>query len=65
MKTWQIKILNQLREDGYIRDVIPLPKYNKKPTHGSCCTCQECWYSNDECVCESNRLVNIILNAEE
>jgi hypothetical protein len=23
----------------------------KKPTHGSCCTCQKCGYSHDDCTC--------------
>ena len=26
----------------------------RKPTHGSCCTCQTCGYDYDDCYCESN-----------
>ena len=62
MKDWQIKILNKLKEEGYTKDIIPISRSNKKPTHGGCCTCQTCWYGNDECVCTSNWFVNLILN---
>ena len=33
----------------------------RKPTHGNCCTCQECGYGHDECVCEHNELLTKIL----
>lgn len=26
----------------------------RKPTHGTCCTCQVCGYDKDDCYCESN-----------
>lgn len=40
-----------LMEDGYMeKEVVP----KRKPTHGNCCTCQDCGYYHDECVCESN-----------
>jgi hypothetical protein len=29
----------------------------KKPTHGSCCTCQKCGFDNDECRCERNLII--------
>lgn len=27
-----------------------------KPSHGSCCTCQECGHDYDECCCEHNAI---------
>lgn len=24
----------------------------RRPTHGPCCTCQECGQAHDECVCQ-------------
>ena len=32
-----------------------------KPTHGSCCTCQDCGHDYDECICEHNNLLAKIL----
>ena len=31
-----------------------------KATHGSCCTCQDCGYYHDSCVCEHNKLIMAI-----
>jgi len=33
----------------------------RKPTHGSCCTCQNCGFDNDECVCLSNEIVDLLI----
>lgn len=33
---------------------------NEKPTHGTCCTCQECGRNYDDCVCESNKILTEI-----
>lgn len=27
------------------------------PTHGNCCTCQDCGHGHDECVCLHNEIV--------
>ena len=35
-------------------------KEHRKPTHGSCCTCQECGYFYDDCVCENNKILKEI-----
>ena len=32
----------------------------RKPTHGSCCTCQECGYDHDDCVCLHNEIVTML-----
>lgn len=32
-------------------------KDHKKPGHGSCCTCQNCGYCYDECVCLHNEIL--------
>ena len=31
-----------------------------EPTHGNCCTCQDCGYDHDSCICRSNRLLNTL-----
>lgn len=36
-------------------------KIHRKPTHGSCCTCQKCGHYHDECVCIHNQLVEKLL----
>lgn len=46
-------------EDFLIRpDLIILP--NRKPNHGSCCTCQECGNPYEDCICDHNRRVKIL-----
>lgn len=53
-------VFDILKELGYLQsDAFILPRV---PTHGSCCTCQDCGYGHDECVCNSNELV-LSLNA--
>ncbi len=32
----------------------------RKPTHGTCCTCQDCGHDHDECVCNHNEILHII-----
>jgi hypothetical protein len=32
----------------------------QKPTHGSCCTCQDCGYDHDQCVCEHNEIERML-----
>ena len=32
------------------------------PTHGNCCTCQECGRNHDDCVCENNRIYKFLTN---
>ena len=36
----------------------------RKPTHGSCCTCQECGQVHDECICKyySSSCISCIFN---
>jgi len=36
-------IFEELKVEG---DLTP-----KKPTHGTCCTCSDCGYTYDECIC--------------
>lgn len=38
---------------------------HKKPTHGSCCTCQKCGYYHDDCVCEHNEFVKLVVGAKD
>lgn len=32
------------------------PIMKARPTHGNCCTCQECGYDHDFCKCEHNAI---------
>ncbi len=36
-------------------------KEKRKPTHGGCCTCQECGRDYDNCVCEHNDVLASLL----
>ena len=35
-------------------------KEHRKPTHGECCTCQDCGYYHDECVCRDNEIITTV-----
>ena len=35
------------------------------PTHGNCCTCQECGHFHDDCVCYHNELLGKLTQAFE
>jgi hypothetical protein len=53
----------QRLERERIRGMIEGMRRMKKPTHGICCTCQECGYSNDDtCECPRNEHINEILS---
>lgn len=32
------------------------PMATRRPTHGRCCTCQECGFEYDSCICEHNEI---------
>jgi len=32
----------------------------RKPTHGTCCTCQDCGWYHDECICGDNEIIEAI-----
>lgn len=44
-------VIEGIMEDKYIP--------TRKPTHGTCCTCQDCGWDHDCCVCFSNQLYNL------
>lgn len=48
-------VLKVLMDEGVIRSLTPVEKI--KPTHGPCCTCQDCGQDHDGCVCETNELL--------
>lgn len=33
-----------------------------KPSHGVCCCCRDCGQYHDDCVCESNRIHDLLTN---
>lgn len=35
-------------------------KPTRKPTHGSCCTCQDCGHYSDECICTHNEVIHAL-----
>ena len=53
-------VLDLLQREGYLRSTEVTPFI--KPGHGPCCTCQECGYPHDECVCEDNELIQGLLD---
>ena len=56
-------VLKTLKELEIIRSIEIQPYI--KPGHGPCCTCQDCGYHHDECVCEDNEIITAIKNLEK
>ncbi len=53
------RVLDWLIKEGHLisKEVLEF----RKPTHGTCCTCQKCGWANDGiCACENNRVLNEI-----
>ena len=40
-------------------------KPHRKPTYGSCCTCQDCGWYRFDCVCEDNKIITAMKNLEK
>ena len=55
-------VLRTLYDLEIIRSISIKPHI--KPTHGNCCTCQDCGYYHDECVCEDNEIIMAIKKLE-
>jgi len=36
----------------------------RKPTHGTCCTCQNCGEGYDDCICDHNEVLGKLLNLD-
>ena len=52
---------------GNIRDFLDVSKdqkiYKKKPTHGPCCTCQDCGYDRYECArCGFSTVIDSVMS---
>jgi len=63
MKAWE-EARKMMLDNWIIKQDHIIPP--RKPTHGTCCTCQKCGYSNtdgDECYCASNEL-NALIDAK-
>ena len=54
------RIIDILIDQEYLGGTVLLP--TRKPTHGNCCTCQDCGQGHDECVCYHNNLLSAILD---
>ena len=50
------KIEAWLIREGPLKARLPLVQVKRKPTHGNCCTCQECGQYHDDFLCEQYRL---------
>jgi len=37
----------------------------RKPTHGNCCTCQDCGWDHDDCICYDNEIITAINKLEK
>lgn len=48
-------VIKVLIDHGVLQDSKELP--TRTPTHGPCCTCQDCGEGYDECVCKHNALI--------
>lgn len=47
-----------------VREILENMKRTKKPTHGTCCTCQTCGGNNEgDCDCAKNLLIDRILSS--
>ena len=46
--------LRLLEEFGPLKKDVCGLLPTRKPTHGSCCTCQDCGEDYDDCVCSHN-----------
>lgn len=55
MKLEFSKVIDILVDFGYLKNTAG-PIAPTKPTRGSCCTCQDCGYYHDNCVCTHNEL---------
>ncbi len=47
--------------DLFSPDIIKITK----PSHGPCCTCQDCGYYHDDCVCYHNELLTELNDLED
>jgi len=56
-------VLQLLSNEGVISNPKIMPE--RKPTHGPCCTCQDCGYYHDECICGDNEIVEKIIKLFE
>ncbi|GAF96920.1 unnamed protein product [marine sediment metagenome] len=49
-------VIKLLKEYSDMKDaLVYLP--HRKPTHGPCCTCQDCGHYYDDCVCLHNEII--------
>jgi len=51
---WNLDVINSTEIKPHI-----------KPGHGPCCTCQDCGYYHDDCVCGDNEIIIAIKNLEK
>ena len=58
-----IDVLEVLWDEEVIRYTEIQPLW--KPTHGTCCTCQDCGRPYDECVCTDNEIIKAIKKLEK
>ena len=56
-------VINLLIEEGDLRGKDKIK--HTKPTHGPCCTCQDCGYYHDDCVCYHNELLDKLNKLEK
>ena len=53
-------LIDLLVDEGYLqgREILE----TRRPTHGTCCTCQDCGHEHLECICDHNRLLQALLD---
>ena len=55
-------VLKTLYDLEIIKTILIQPI--RKPTHGNCCTCQDCGWDHDGCVREDNKIISAIKKLE-
>lgn len=58
--------ISKARQEGREEALKELKKriksLTRKPTHGTCCTCQDCGQSHDDCNCTEIEIINNLIS---
>lgn len=50
--TVMVQLIQAREREARIDEWQSIINQKQKPMHGNCCTCQNCGYAHDECICE-------------
>lgn len=57
------EVIDMLKREEVLSNNKIMPE--RKATHGSCCTCQDCGYYHDECICGDNEIIESVIKLFE